>query len=113
MGDVPPSHSPGPPVRVAPSAELAGWRFDVTRFLGNALAPLAGDLPVWREDGEQASLAARLAHVDALLWQHFGIRAETLAISPETERRHWRAYNRRRLLAFLEGTADVPGLAED
>ena len=31
-----------------------------------------------------------------------------LAIDPETERRRWRAYNRRRLSAHLERTADVP-----
>ena len=67
MSDVPAPYSPGPPVRVVPAAELADWPFDDTRFLGNALALLVGDLPVWREDGGQVHGATGLAHFNQLL----------------------------------------------
>ena len=42
MSDVPAPYSLGPPVRVVPAAELASWRFDDTRILGDALALLGG-----------------------------------------------------------------------
>ena len=47
-------------------AQLAYWRFDDTRILGDALSPLVGDLLVWCQDGRQACLTARLAYVDVL-----------------------------------------------
>ena len=48
-------------------AELASWRFDDTRFLGNVPALLCGNLSMWREYGHQASLATRPAQVSSFL----------------------------------------------
>ena len=70
------------PLGAVLAAELADWRFDDTRFPGNALALLVGDPPVWQEDGERDSLAARLASVDRAPWK---LHAEDLAMDPETE----------------------------
>ena len=72
--------------RVVPAAEPVDRTFDDTKDLGDALALLVGDLPAWRKDGERASLAARLAFVDSVLWEHFCLRVEALAFDPETER---------------------------
>ena len=80
--------------------------------MGYALAPLVGDLPVWRKDRAHALLDVGLAYVPSVLRRHFGIPAEALAIGPETERRHWRAYNPKRFYAYLESTTDGPGLEE-
>ena len=38
-------------------------------------------------------MAARLPTY-AVLWEHFGVRAETLAFGPETERRRWQHFAR-------------------
>lgn len=44
------------------------------RFPGNALALLVGGLSTWRQDGDLASLAAKLVLVDQILWEKSGTR---------------------------------------
>ena len=58
MSDIPTPHSPTPPVRAIPAAELVSLPFDDTRVMDDAMAPLVGDLPVWRRDG-RVSLPCR------------------------------------------------------
>ena len=77
-----PRHNPWPTGEGVPAAEMANRGFDDARVLGEALVPLVGDLPMWRGDGEPASLA----FVDSILREHFRVRAETLAIDPEVSR---------------------------
>ncbi len=77
------------------------------------MALLVADLPTWRQVGKQASLAARLADVDSVQWERFGVCAKGLVIDRETERRHWRAYNQKRMSAYLDGRTDVSGLEEE
>ena len=66
-------------MRVIPATEMANWPFDDVRGLGASLALLVGDLPVWRLDGEEVSLVARLAYVDHIPREHFCMRREALA----------------------------------
>ena len=77
-----PRHNPWPTGEGVPARR---WPTGVSTTLGSwgeALVPLVGDLPMWRGDGEPASLA----FVDSILREHFRVRAETLAIDPEVSR---------------------------